>query len=315
MNFPADVQRRVLVVGNVNVDVLLGPLQPWPTPGTETVVDHYELRVGGAAGNTALALMSLGSQPQVVATVGDDAFGSWLEKQLGPDGSELERVSGSTALTVGLTHPDGQRTFVSHLGHLVEHPEERLATALAKADRGDLLLICGYFLMPGLRAAALELVGEARRRGVVTLLDTGWPSEGWTEEVKREFFALATAVDAVSPNREELLAATGADELRMALNAPELSGSRVIVKLGADGAALVERAGQQQEPVAVAAPKVAVADTVGAGDTFNAGLLAGLQRELGWAEALRPAVRAASLAISSRPRRYPSWAELGVESD
>lgn len=300
----------MLLVGNVNVDVLLGPLQPWPTPGTETVVDDYELRVGGAAGNTALALMALGLQPTVVATVGDDAFGSWLQEQLGPGGAQLERVAGSTALTVGLTHPDGQRTFVSHLGHLVQHPEEGLAAALATCQPGDLLLLCGYFLMPGLRAAALELVGEARRRGVITLLDTGWPSEGWTDAVKREFFALAAAVDAVSPNREELLAASGEGDLALALAAPELRGSRVIVKLGADGAALVESAGQRDEPLMVAAPKVSVVDTVGAGDTFNAGLLAGLQRGLTWGEALRPAVAAASLAISSRPRRYPSWSEL-----
>ena len=51
---------RILLIGNANVDVLMGDVVPWPRTGTEVVVDRYELRVGGAAGNTGLALKALG---------------------------------------------------------------------------------------------------------------------------------------------------------------------------------------------------------------------------------------------------------------
>lgn len=317
---------RVILVGNVNVDVLMGDLAPWPTPGTETLVDRYELRVGGAAGNTALALAPLGVRPELVAAVGEDGFGLWLEERLAAAGARLARVPAATALTVGLTHPDGQRTFVSYLGHLAHFPSERLAEALDGSRPGDLMLLCGYFMLPGLREAALGLAREARERGVVTLLDTGWPTEGWTPAVRREFLELAAAVDAVTPNREELLAATGEDDLEAALARPELRGCRLVVKLGADGGLLVD--GREREAAGppppgdpgaaagrrahVPAPEVRVQDTVGAGDTFNAGLLAGLQRGMGWAEALGPAVRAASLAIASAPRRYPNWDEISA---
>ncbi len=47
--------RPLAVIGNVNVDLILGPAEPWPKAGTEVIVDHDELRVGGQAGNTALA--------------------------------------------------------------------------------------------------------------------------------------------------------------------------------------------------------------------------------------------------------------------
>ena len=70
---------RILLVGNANVDVLMGDLAPWPQPGTEVVVDRYELRVGGAAGNTGLALAALGAGAQhgseLIAAVGEDALG------------------------------------------------------------------------------------------------------------------------------------------------------------------------------------------------------------------------------------------------
>ena len=52
--------KPLAVIGNVNVDLIMGPAAPWPQPGTEIIVDHDELRVGGSAGNAALAWMALG---------------------------------------------------------------------------------------------------------------------------------------------------------------------------------------------------------------------------------------------------------------
>ena len=41
--------RPLAVIGNVNVDLILGPTAPWPRAGTEIIVDHDDLRVGGQA--------------------------------------------------------------------------------------------------------------------------------------------------------------------------------------------------------------------------------------------------------------------------
>ncbi|WP_246580372.1 hypothetical protein [Deinococcus aestuarii] len=48
--------RELVVLGNVNVDLILGPLGAWPSEGTERGV----WRVGGNAGNAAVALAALG---------------------------------------------------------------------------------------------------------------------------------------------------------------------------------------------------------------------------------------------------------------
>lgn len=303
---------RILVIGNANVDVLMGDVAPWPQPGSETVIDRYEWRVGGAAGNTGLALAALGvrdgTDSDVIAGVGDDFLGSWLEEAM-TGAARLSRSRHATALTVGLTHPDGQRTFVSYLGHLVSLPDERIEAALDAAREGDLLLLCGYFLLPELRAKAHDLLSEARERGVATMIDTGWPDEGWTTAVREEVTALLPLLTAFLPNREETLGLAGlaADGDVEAATAELLAhgAERVIVKLGGDGALLLSDGVRATRP----SPRVEVQDTVGAGDTFNAGLLAGLARGMSWEEALAPAVNAAALAISSQPRRYPSWEE------
>lgn len=293
----------LLVVGNVNVDVLMGDVPLWPRAGSELLAERYELRVGGAAGNAALALRALGARFRVVAGVGDDAFGGWLERALEPAGVRLVRHPAATALSVGLVHPDGERTFVTHLGHLAAFPDGALTAALDAGRPGDLLLLCGYFLLPAFRRRAGAWLDAARERGLRVALDPGWPTDGWEGGARDELRALLPRIHAFLPNREEALGVTGADTVEGALQA--LDGVRTVLKLGAEGALLAD-GGRRHH---VAAPALPVADTVGAGDTFNAGLLTALQRGWSWDRALEPAVRAASLAIASAPRRYPSWHE------
>jgi sugar/nucleoside kinase (ribokinase family) len=54
------IVQRLAVAGNVNVDLIMGAVTPWPDPGTEVLADHHDLRPGGSAGNTALAWAGLG---------------------------------------------------------------------------------------------------------------------------------------------------------------------------------------------------------------------------------------------------------------
>ena len=72
------------MVGNVNVDLILGPVSPWPKPGGEVFCPQEELRIGGAAGNVALAWAGLGVPFQIAANSGPDQFGDWLRQGFGP---------------------------------------------------------------------------------------------------------------------------------------------------------------------------------------------------------------------------------------
>jgi sugar/nucleoside kinase (ribokinase family) len=104
-------------------------------------------------------------------------------------------------------------------------------------------------------------------------------------------------------NEVEAQALAGRDRTE---DAAELLAARLrpeqvlVVKQGENGAS-AWRGGRRFH---AAAPKVKVIDTVGAGDTFNAGFLAAMAQGAGPAVALAKGVQAASRAISTTPRRY-----------
>lgn len=306
---------RILVTGNVNVDILMGRLDDWPERGTETILPEYELRLGGPLGNMLLALSALGSDAAFHTNVGDDVLGRQLGRQLAEHGCRAEVSSAPTSVTVGLVHGDGQRTFLTSPGHLDTFSLDATFAAVEAAMPGDLLFVCGYFLLPEMQRRSRELLALARQRGLVTALDTGWPPDGWSDSVRAEVRGLLEHCTWFLPNevelRETVGAAADADtaELLTALDADR--DGTTVVKLGPEGAAWLEGGRLRR----VSAPRVTVADSIGAGDSFNAGFVAALQRGCDTQRAITLATEVACSAITSSPRRYPRWEELALPAD
>ena len=125
------MMRPLAVIGNVNVDLIVGPVAPWPAAGTETVVDHDELRVGGQAETAASLGEARASTSEIAANVGDDQFGRWLREAFGNRAQKWPVRPEGTTLSVGMTHPDGERTFFTTRGHL---PRFSLADVFAVLD-------------------------------------------------------------------------------------------------------------------------------------------------------------------------------------
>ncbi|MEJ2359702.1 MAG: PfkB family carbohydrate kinase [Deinococcales bacterium] len=290
----------VHLIGNVNLDIVMGPVKPWPAPGTERIVERQEVRVGGAAGVAAMALQALGAPYRLHARIGDDAFGARVRDELGPAGAQLEIVPADTAYSVGVTHPDGERTFFTYLGHLAELDLDGIARELETAEPG-MVLVCGYFLLPPLRhGGALPLMRRAREAGHRVLFDSGWPSGGFTDTVRQELDALLPSIDRVLPNEAEALGWAATSRLEEAVDRLQRYGARVTVKRGGEGASWLERG----EMATRAAPRVPVADSVGAGDCFNAAYVAALARGARNAAAVDAAVRYAADVVQRRPRDY-----------
>ena len=173
--------RPLAVIGNVNVDLIMGPAAPWPQAGTEIIVEHDELRVGGSAGNAALAWLALGTPFEIAASIGSDRFGVWLAESFGEHAKNWPVHSESTTLSVGITHPDGERTFFTTRGHLpVFCLEDVLAVLDGSRLAGGIALLCGSFLTNALVADYDRLFDWADRHDIAVALDTGWPLEGWT---------------------------------------------------------------------------------------------------------------------------------------
>ena len=297
--------KPLAVIGNVNIDLILGPATPWPKAGTEIIVDHDELRVGGQAGNTALAWEGLGVDYEIAANVGSDQFGRWLSEAFGVRSSKWPISPESTTLSVGITHPDGERTFFTTRGHLPRFNLGNVLTVLdGKRLAGGYALLCGAFLTEDLTRDYDALFDWADKHGITVALDTGWPLDGWTkgncDATRRWLSRCGVAL----MNEVETTTLAGMDdpaEAARALHALMPEGAIFVVKRGPDGAVAIDADGKL---VSATARRVTIVDTIGAGDVFNAGFLAALARGEPPAACLSAGTAVASRAISTLPRSY-----------
>jgi sugar/nucleoside kinase (ribokinase family) len=297
--------KPLAVIGNVNVDLILGPADPWPTPGTEIMVDYDELRVGGSAGNAALTLEGLGLDFQIAANVGNDQFGEWLRQGFGKRSARWPVAPMGTTLSVGITHPNGERTFFTTRGHIAALSWLDVITTLDTGRlKGGTVILCGSFLTDALVAQYDSLFDWANANDIRIALDTGWPIDGWTDanrEKARRWLAGCHIALFNEVETTRLANCVEPADAAHALKALMPDNAIVVVKRGPDGALAV---GPDDKLVSVAAPLVAVADTIGAGDVFNAAFLAALADDRSLGESLDAGVRIASKAISTNPRRY-----------
>lgn len=297
--------RPLAVIGNANVDLILGPAPAWPQPGTEVIVDHDDLRPGGSACNTGLALMALDIPFEIVANIGNDRFGTFLAEGLGAHARNWPVQDVSTTLTVGITHPDGERTFFTTRGHLpLFCADDVLAVLDGERLAGGVALLCGSFLTDRLAMEYDRLFDWADRHDISVALDTGWPLAGWTPSnrsaatrwLSRTHIALFNEVETTSLAGVED-PVNAAHRLREGMREDAV----VVVKCGPKGAIAV---GAGRQVCHVTAPTVDVVDTIGAGDVFNAGFLAAYAAGKGLEQSLQAGTSMASLAISTNPRRY-----------
>ncbi len=297
--------RPLAVIGNVNVDLILGPAEPWPKAGTEIIVDHDELRVGGCAANSALVWKSLGVDYEIAANVGNDQFGTWLKEALGERSRHWPVEAVGSTLSVGITHPDGERTFFTTRGHLPLFSFDEVRAMLDGSRlRGGLALLCGAFLTDALTLAYDEFFDWADAHDIAVALDTGWPLDGWTEANRLRTLGWLKRCHCALFNEVETTSLTGRSdpaEAARSLKTGMPGDAIVVVKRGPHGALALDRDGNE---FTVGAPRVAVVDTIGAGDVFNAGFLAALAAEMPLEACLRAGVTVASEAISTLPRSY-----------
>jgi sugar/nucleoside kinase (ribokinase family) len=289
----------VTVIGCVQVDLVLTPVSELPRAGTSAFVDDMSVRVGGAGANAALALAEVGMAPRLVGCVGEDHFGRWILDQLRPYGLAGD-ISvdghGRTGLTVACEAPLRDRSFLTYLGVTATASSAIVPDDALSADH---LLLCDYFCAPGMRGApSRELLAAARAEGATTHFDTSWDAAGWEQETREELFELLPLVDVFLPNEAEACALADTESVASAGRRLQArSGGWVVVKLGASGCVAF---GPDGARLTSTAPAVEAADTIGAGDAFNAGLVAALAAERDWSEVL-PAATAFASSVVARP--------------
>lgn len=235
---------------------------------------------GGAPLNVAVGLARLGAAVGFAGCLADDPFGDGLLALLraeGVDVSRVRRVAGrQTRMAYVVTDSGGDRQLAAFARAACADAE--LAARDLAVDGLDALYFGSLPLMsPGPREALVAVAARVREAGGLVWFDPNvrpvlWPD---ADELDRTLKAVLDLAHVAKLSGEELLALTGTEDLRAGadrlLAAHPLTA--VVVTWGERGAGVRVRDGAC---VAMPAFPVAVADTLGAGDGFVAGMLATL---------------------------------------
>ncbi len=258
---------KILVIGELNVDLILQNYQAFPELGKEVLVQDCTLTLGSSSAICAVGMARLGEKVSFLGKVGPDVWGDFCCHRLQEEKIDTSRVIVDPAVKTGITCSitgGADRALVTHLGAISElRPEEISADVFQGFDH--LHMAC-FFMQTGLRPGVRSILQQAKAAGLTTSLDPGFdPEEKWAPDLR----ATLDFLDVFFPNEVELQGITGKSDLDLALHSLGNGHTLVVAKLGREGAmALVDG-----RVVGVPAQLVTPVDTTGAGDSFDAGFL------------------------------------------
>ena len=302
----------ILCCGEALIDML-----PRETTQGEAAFAPY---AGGAVFNTAIALGRLGARVGFFSGVSFDMLGDILERELVASKVDTARLNRSdrptTVAFVKLTNGHASYAF---------YDENTAGRLLSKADLpADLsgveaLFFGGISLPVEPCGASYEALCLREAGAKLIMIDPNIRPSFIRDETayRARINRMMAVADIVKLSDEDLVWLEGAGEAADLAGAIIARGTKMVfITEGAKGATCYTAQGAYFEP----SLKVEVKDTVGAGDTFNAGVLAALARAgavdktsvAGADEALirsmlRLGVQAAAVTVS-RAGANPPWA-------
>jgi sugar/nucleoside kinase (ribokinase family) len=284
--------RKVLVVGDANVDIIV--LLPRLSGDERRKVEFSapSIQGGGTSANTAVALSRLGIPVAFLGSIGDDQYGHYILKDFADEGVDTSALIVEPKLnTVGVF------AFVDETGERYLWGWPRVDQAFkaideAKVDFGSVreaswVHSSGMSLVHDstARYAIIDIFKAARGAGIPTSFDLNLRLGGGKMEpsygmVIAEILELSDYVLGSGPDEFEYLGDHGWEG-----NARSLvrEGRTVVVRLGGKGAMGISSRDECRE----GAFPVKVTDTVGAGDVFNAGFISATLRGFPLRDAVR----------------------------
>lgn len=260
---------RILVVGDVMTDIIVVPEGPLVRGSDRRAT--IRSRPGGSGANQAVWLGAMGTPVSLVARVGakDKPHLEAYFKGFHVDPILIADPLLASGMLVTIVDADGERSFLTDRGANLALSRSDMPVWML--DQTRLLLTSGYsYFAETPRAAVMWLAEEARARGIGLAVDAA--SVGFIEEVgPARFLEWIAGAALLFVNHDEAAALTGSTELGLQMRALGKTARRVVIKLGADGAALGGKGGVEHKLPAI---PVEAVDTTGAGDAFAAAFLA-----------------------------------------
>ncbi len=249
---------------------------------------------GGAPANVAVGLQRLGAHAEFWGAVGDDPFGEFLRATVSAEGVSVARLQTrpertTIAFVATLASGNKEICFYRNPGADAHFDVAQIgADAFDKAD----IFHCGSVslsLEPS-RSAQFELARRAREAGALVSFDPNWRPSLWDDfdQARELIWQMMPLSDIVKVADEEWEFVCGTPDFAEGASKIREQGPKLVVMTrGAAGASWNCAAGQGE----VAGFKAKAIDTLGAGDSFVAGMLS----QIGAAPSLDAALNADSL--------------------
>lgn len=255
----------IAIVGELNLDLILYGLPQEMAVERELLGSDFRMTLGSSSAILAHNLATLGTQVRFVGCVGPDAMAKIALEYLRDRGIDLSGViTGSTTTGVTLILPHGkERHILTYPGAMWELRYADLNLDALKAARH--FHLSSLYLHRALVPDVPKLFREMKAAGLTTSLDTNDDPDGkWLG-----LDDVLPHVDIFLPNRDEACRIAGRSNVEDAVDQLAAKVPTLVVKMGAEGA-LVRSGGGT---IKAEGTRVEVVDTVGAGDTFDAGFL------------------------------------------
>ena len=259
----------VTIAGELNLDLILYGLPEQLLPERELLADRMMLTLGSSSAIVAHNLSTLGSRVGFQSRIGDDPLGRISLERLQESNVDVSRVrvvpgETTTGLTVILHHAQW-RNILTYSGTIAELNWDDLDLDYLSDSRH--FHFSSFYLQNKLRPRAAELFQFMKSKGLTVSLDTNDdPDDRW----EGGLFDVLQHVDVFLPNEREACKAAGTEDLEEAINRLSKRVPLLVVKLGRKGA--LAQKGSQRFTAAPSKELVPV-DSVGAGDSFDAGFL------------------------------------------
>lgn len=257
----------VLVVGELNVDLILNRIDGPAAIGKEVLANALTLTLGSSSAIFASNLRTLGSRVTFSGKLGKDDFGDHVLSSLRKKGVDVSNIISSNETSTGATivlNYGEDRAMITHPGAMSEFTIKDIPRPAFEQARH--MHVSSIFLQPGLKKNVVQLFADAKTAGMSTSLDPQWdPAEEWDLDLHK----LLPYVDVFMPNVKELEGITGTTDPLLAMKSLS-TANIVVVKNGSEGAWL-----RQGDDIIHQSSFLNrnVVDSIGAGDSFDAGFI------------------------------------------
>jgi sugar/nucleoside kinase (ribokinase family) len=258
----------IAIAGELNLDLILYGLPADMSTERELLGTDFVVTLGSSSAIAAHNLAAMGMRVLFQSVVGDDQFGRIACERLAEIGVDItgvqKRAGRKTGVTVLLPHGE-ERHILTFPGTIADLRVTDLDVELLTQARH--IHFCSLYLQKNLHTGLPDLLRELKGRGMTISLDPNDdPDDQWWDPLRE----ILPWIDIFMPNELELLRITQTGDFEEAVSRILQEVPICVVKRGGRGALVASNKEISHIP---ALTLEAVVDTIGAGDSFDAGFL------------------------------------------